>query len=256
MTLARTLNLYALETRFEFLKMLRLPAYSVSTIAYPLAFYVMFGLVLPTPSFNKVRMAQYLLGTYGAFAVIGATLMCLGAGIAVERGLGWLTVKRASPMPTGAYLAAKVAVALAFSLIVLLILFACGAGFGGVRLNAAQWLQGVSFLLLGSLPFALLGIALGMLVDPNSASNMVNLVHLPLSFFSGLWVPLPSLPQNLQDFATFLPYYHLGQIGLLSLGVKGQGTLGGHFAALAAFSVVFLGIIFLVQRRKSERMYG
>jgi len=30
--------------------------------------------------------------------VIGATLYAFGVGVAVERGLGWLQVKRASPI--------------------------------------------------------------------------------------------------------------------------------------------------------------
>ena len=56
-------------------------------------------------------MARYLIATYGAFAIMGSTLYAFGVGIAVERGLGWLEVKRASPMPLGAYFFAKGAVA-------------------------------------------------------------------------------------------------------------------------------------------------
>ena len=79
-------------------------------------------------------MARYLIATYGAFAIMGSTLYAFGAGIAVERGLGWLEVKRASPMPTGAYFFAKGAVAVAFGATVILLLFALGAVFGHVRM--------------------------------------------------------------------------------------------------------------------------
>jgi len=250
------MKLYWNETRFEFLKMLRMPVYSVSTVAYPLAFYIMFGLVLPTSRIKGAGMEQYLLGTYGAFAVISATVLSLGAGIAVERGLGWLAVKQASPMPPSAYLVAKTLVALLFSLIVLVILFGVGWFFGGVEMPLMNWLSAGGLLLLGSLPFTLLGIAIGMLAGPNSAGGIVNLIHLPLAFFSGLWLPIVMMPEKLQLFAHYLPYYHLGQIGLMGVGAHAQGTLSGHFGALTAFAVLFTGIILWAQRRNSERMYG
>ena len=42
-------NIFAIcakETKYEFLKNLRLPIYSVSTLVFPLMFYVLFGLVM------------------------------------------------------------------------------------------------------------------------------------------------------------------------------------------------------------------
>lgn len=50
----------------------------------------------------------------------------VGAGLAIERGQGWLQVKRASPMPPFAYVTAKIAMAMLFSLIVVLILLGLG----------------------------------------------------------------------------------------------------------------------------------
>ena len=69
-------------------------------------FYCFFGLAM-APHEGTTPMARYLIATYGAFAIMGSTLYAFGAGIAVERGLGWLEVKRASPMPPGAYFFAK-----------------------------------------------------------------------------------------------------------------------------------------------------
>ena len=44
--LSRTLAIYFKEVKYEFLTRLRLRAYSLSTISFPLMFYVLFGLVL------------------------------------------------------------------------------------------------------------------------------------------------------------------------------------------------------------------
>src|ERR1035437_2067146 len=122
-------RVYWLEARTEFLKFARMKSYSVSVIFFPLMFYWFFGLAMPQLS-TSTSMARYLLATYGAFAIMGSTLYAFGVGIAVERGLGWLELKRASPMPIGAYFFAKGVVSMVFGAAVILMLFALGAGFG------------------------------------------------------------------------------------------------------------------------------
>ena len=57
-----------------------------------------------------------MIATYGTFGVMGASLFGTAAGLASDRGLGWLQVKRASPMPPFAYFAAKVVTSMIFSL--------------------------------------------------------------------------------------------------------------------------------------------
>jgi ABC-2 type transport system permease protein len=252
MTLQKNLELYWNETRFEFLKLLRMPVYSLSSIGYPLLFYIMFGLVLPTSRIKGAGMEQYLLGSYGAFGAISAVLFALGSGIAVERGLGWMSLKRASPMPPQAYLAAKIIAGLSFSFIVVVILFLAGWLLGGVQLPFLQWVQACALLVLGTLPFTLLGILIGLLTGPNSAQGVINMIHLPLAFFSGLWIPVALLPAKLQAAAAFLPYYHLGQIGLASVGARNHSNTLQHFGALAAFSLLFGALILWAQRRQQE----
>src|SRR5579871_3219438 len=99
-TPAHTLHIFLNEARFEFLKMVRLPVYVLSTILFPLMFYVLFGLLLNRGAeFSQVHFSTYLVATYGTFGVMGASLFGFGVGLANERGWGWLQVKRASPMP-------------------------------------------------------------------------------------------------------------------------------------------------------------
>src|ERR1700730_14505397 len=98
------LTIYLRETKYEFLKYLRLPIYSISTILFPLMFYVLFGLWMnPRGRVGSLGVSTYLIATYGTFGIMGASLFANGAGVATERGLGWMQVKRASPMPPFAY---------------------------------------------------------------------------------------------------------------------------------------------------------
>lgn len=250
-------HVYWLESKFEFLKLLRLRAYSLSTVLFPVMFYCFFGLAMGGSRFKGMgTMSSYLLATYGAFAVVGSTLFAFGVGIAVERGLGWLQVKQASPMPAMAYFLAKGFVSMAFGGIVVALLFFLGAAFGGVTMPAGQWLALGGVLIAGAIPFCALGLAIAAFAQPNSAAGIVNLIYLPLGFLSGLWMPIEFLPNAIKQIARFLPTYHFGQIALGVLGVPLKQSALLHVGALAAFTAVFAAIAYLGMSRRSERMYG
>lgn len=252
------LRIYWMESKTEFLKFIRMRAYVVFTVLFPLMFYCFFGLAMPQQHGPDAMppMARYLLATYGVFGVMGAMLYGFGVGVAVERGLGWLELKRASPMPPAAYLFAKGAVSLLFGGIVVALLFAMGAAFGGVQMPAWQWLELAATLIAGAIPFCALGLIIGNLAGPNSASAAVNSLYMPMAFCGGLWIPYNFLPHGIQQFAVFLPTFHFAQLALAVLRAPIQGSVGSHLEALAAFTLIFSGVAWIVQVRGREKMYG
>ena len=256
LALRRRVRTYALEAWCELLKVLRLPAYTLPTLAFPALFYVMFSLALGGASMGGVSASAYMLATYGTFGVIGAALFGFGVGIAVERGQGWLLLKRASPMPAGAYFAAKVFMATVFATLIVGCLFVLGALVNGVRLPAGTWASLGGVLVAGALPFCALGLAFGVWCGPNSAPAVVNLVYLPMAFGSGLWIPVHALPSFLADLAPWLPPFHLAQLSLKTLG----GDLGWpaalHVAALAGVTVLSLVAAWFGYRRDDGKTYG
>jgi ABC-2 type transport system permease protein len=259
-TLARpadqTLRICLKEAKYEFLKNLRIPRYSLSVTLFPLMFYVLFGLVMGNQKIGGVNVAAYLIATYGVFGVMGASLFGTAAGLAAERGLGWLEVKRASPMPPFAYFLAKVVMSTIFSSGVVLLLLALGIIFGGVRLPVAETAKLVGTLIAGSLPFCAMGLALGYFIGPNSAPAFINLFYLPLSFCSGLWVPFIFLPKAIRQIALFLPPYHLAQLALGIIGA-GQGQSNWmHWEVLIGFTLICLGIARLGFQRDESKLYG
>lgn len=250
-------TIYLKEAKYEFLKNLRLWVYTASLLSFPIMFYVLFGLVLySNQTIGATRMPTYLIATYGAFGVMGASLFGTAAGLASDRGLGWLQVKRASPMPPFAYFAAKVITSMVFSTIIVLALFTLGVTFGGVRMPAAMFANLIGTLVLGSLPFSAMGLAIGYFAGPNSAPTVINLIYLPMSFCSGLWVPFMFLPKVVRQIALALPPYHLSQ---LALGVVGAGThesASSHWGILLAFTMICLGVARIGFQRDQEKMYG
>ena len=253
----KTLDIYAKEAKYEFLKRWRMPVYSLSVVLFPAMFYILFGLILNRDaSGGHKEAATYLLSTMGCYGVIGVSLFGFGVGVAMERGQGWLEVKRASPMPAPAYLTGRMTSCLLFSAIVFLTLFTLGTVFGGVRLTPSQILELMGTLVLGSIPFCAFGLVIGYFVRPNSAPAVVNMLYLPLSFLSGLWMPIGVLPNILQRAAVVLPPYHLGQVALHAVGFESRGDLQTHINVLIGFTLICLGVALLGFRRDEGRLYG
>jgi len=247
---------YLLEIKYEFLKALRMPQYSLPTILFPIVFYIFFGVVFGGRNTGGIRMAEYLIATYGAFGVIGAALFGFGVSVAVERGQGWLEVKRTTPMPIAAYFVAKLAMAMIFSAIIVLLLMAVGATLGGVTLEPLKSITLLAVLVAGSITFCALGLALGFIAGPNSAAPIVNLIYLPMAFLSGLWVPIMFLPKPVQTLAFWLPPYHFSQLALrVTGGSRGESILG-HIAAMAAAAVIFGAIAYAGYKRDEGKTYG
>lgn len=247
-------RIYWLEAKLEFLKVLRLPAFALPTILFPVIFYVFFGLTFSPP--GGFNLAQYLLATYGAFGVIGASLFGFGVGVAIERGQGWMLLKRASPAPPAAYFTAKIFMALLFSAIIIALLFVLGSTFGDVELAAGQWGLLALCLLLGSLPFCAMGLAIGYFAGPNSAPALVNLIYLPMAFLSGLWIPIQVLPETIQKIALGLPAFHYAQIALKVIDSDSGGSLAAHLAYLVVFTAAGLLLAGVGYRRDKDQTYG
>jgi len=111
-------------------------------------------------------------------------------------------------------------------------------------------------LVAGSLPFSAMGLAVGYFAGPNSAPATINLIYLPMSFCSGLWVPFLFLPKVVKQIALVLPPYHLSQLALGIVGAGNHQSTITHWEVLLAFTMICLGIARIGFQRDLEKMYG
>src|SRR5687767_8880783 len=72
------LRSYWLEAKYEFLRLLRTPMFSIPTLLFPTLFYVLFGVLMAGGRKGGVGAAEYLLATYGVFGVMGAAMFGFG----------------------------------------------------------------------------------------------------------------------------------------------------------------------------------
>ena len=252
-TVGATLALSLKETKYEFLKLWRTKSFSLSVIGFPVMFYLLFGVGNKGVHEGGIAMAKYMLGGYCCFGMIGAALFGIGVGLGSERAAGWLELKRASPMPPLIYLVAKCITAQAFGLIIVAVLIVIGVTLGGVQLSAFEVAAMLGMALVGTVPFAALGLLVALTVPPAAAAGVVNLIYLPMSFMGGLWIPIQFLPKWLQVIAPSMPTFHLAQLMLTIFGYQRDGSVTGlHWAGLGGFMLLMLGVSWAVFHRAEQ----
>lgn len=232
-------RIYLLEARNECLRMWRSPAYVWPTLLFPLAFYLMFAVLL---SKGKAGISLYLLAGYGVFGVMAAAMFGIGINVATERGNGMMRLRRALPLPAGALLFARLVMATLFALIISLLLFALAHCLTGAVLSPSLMLRLLAVNLFGVLPFAALGTFLGSVSSSNAAPAIINLVLLPMAFLAGLWLPLSMLPAWASQLAPVWPAWHLVQLALKVVAADAGKPLWMHVAVLLAATLVFAAL--------------
>ncbi|WP_219418408.1 ABC transporter permease [Pseudonocardia nigra] len=210
------------------------------SVLMPVAMFAMFASLFGAGTAPEgIPWAARMLATYGTFGVVSVMLISPGMAVADDRTRGWLRVKKVSAAPIGTTIAAKVIAALPYALASLLAISAVSVALAGPVVEPGAWLRLVGVLLVGSLPFALLGLAIGFVTSSNAAAAVLNAVFFPMVIASGLWFPLDMLPGFVQAVAPFLPTYHLSRLALAQL--TGAPALG-HLLALLIMTAVGGGL--------------
>ncbi|MBE0348931.1 ABC transporter permease [Pseudoalteromonas peptidolytica] len=199
---------FLLESKVELLSIFRSKGFVIPASVFPCLFYLFFGIMFSHDDSHNYMFINYLI-----FGMISPALFSFGVNVAIEKQNGWLVLKQLSPVSAYQYLFAKCVSASVFSLIVAC-LMSMLALFSGVSLALEQFLIIVLIALLGTFPLCLLGLVIGLCVSAKAAPAVVNLVYLPLSLLSGLWLPITLFPEPMQWFAWLLPTFHISQLAL------------------------------------------
>jgi ABC-2 type transport system permease protein len=215
------------------IELIRLPMYSVSTVVFPTLLYLLFGL----PYGHSQEASRLIMSSFCAYAVIGVTLFQFGVGIATDRNSPWEQYLRVLPVNALTRLSAQVTAALFFATGSVGVVIVAAAIFGHAAPDAALLLQLVPMLLLGSIPFALLGITIGYWAGRRSALPIANLVYLPIALGGGLWMPPEALPKFIAAVSPFLPSRHYGEV--VWAVARGHATPVASWLWLLDYAVIF-----------------
>lgn len=240
MPLGRIVGIYVAEARCESLRMLRTPAFSVPFLLMPAVLFAFFGAITGQGSSGQPPNLPTILYTgFTVFGCMGPALFGFGMALALEREQGVLKLKRAMPLPAPAYLAAKMAMAMLFALLAAGSVAIAAAALGRVNIGAARMLGVVTLAVIGTLPFASIGLFIGARVSGRAAPAIVNVAYLAMIYISGLFIPLPA---SIRWIALFSPAFHLNQLCLAMAGVGSILSQTMHVAALLGVTVLFAGL--------------
>ena len=232
----------------------RSPMFIIFSAVFPIFFYAIFGLTFGGEKLpGGLTVSALIMAHMAAYSVSSVMVLNIGIGQANRRAQKLDLLQRATPLPPWVAIFADAIGGLALSLCSVLVLFLFAAVAGGVRLDALLYLDLLWRLLLGALPMLGLGLAIGYAANAQAAPAIANLIYLPMSFLSGIFIPLQVLPSFVQQIAPYFPTYHYAQLVEGPLGTAKDG-LGVSLLWLVAWGLVLFaaGIRFyrLDQRRK------
>jgi ABC-2 type transport system permease protein len=241
MSPARLARAYLTEARYEAMRMLRAPAFAIPFLVLPVVVYLFFGVLMSAKDIARnPALADVLFLGFSTMAVMGPAMFGMGCTLAVERESGLMKLKRALPVPPGAYLLSKMLMAMFFATMAMVLMISAALLGGKVHLDLAQLLAVAAILIVGSVPFCAIGLFIGAHSSGGAAPAFTNLVYLPMIWMSGLFVPLPGA---LQKLMVIWPAFHLDQIAVHAIGLQGSPlmTSMSSIVVLIAFTVAFGG---------------
>jgi ABC-2 type transport system permease protein len=119
----------------------------------------------------------------------------------------------------------------------------------GVRMPAHDWIQMTWLMLVGLIPFAVMGILIGHLVSVDSIGPVMGGSTALFAFLGGTWFPITN--GTLQHIAKLLPSYWLVQASHVALGGAPWGVEG--WVVIAAWTAGLLVLAARAWRRDTRK---
>jgi ABC-2 type transport system ATP-binding protein len=215
------------QTYAELLQLVRTPLYLLGIFLFP-------SLIVFFPM--NQNSAKVMLMFFSGLMLLILAIERLGKRIALERVEGWLKLLKVTPLPPSVFFRAKIIITLLLSTIILSLMFVFGAFKLGINEYLISWLAMFLCLLLGIIPFAIFGLAMGYLFNPKSLDSIVGL-SVPVAVLT-CGLPI-SKAKWFSDVIDFSPVYHYGQLVLYSANIKNDNNIILHLVFLGIFSLIF-----------------
>lgn len=212
---------------------------------------LMFAVVLPAVFFvtfsagQQDRVGGLSVGPYVmiSMATYGAmnALFTGGGVIAAERAIGWNRQLRIAGLPGRDYMLTKVLTSYITAVPGVLAVFVIAALVKHVSLDAGSWVLAGMSILLGLLPIAALGVAIGYsAARPATLQPIFGIGSALLALLGGMFYPADLFPRGLRDVAQVLPTYWSAAAGRAVL----RGSwVGWHGSAVLVVWTVLTGAV-------------
>ena len=235
--------------RYEVLRTWRNRRFLVFSLVFPLVLFLAVAGPNKHVRIDHISFPLYYMTGMITWGTMGA-IISSGARIAAERNAGWTRQLRITPLPTWSYFSAKILCGYMMALFSMAVLFAAGT-FVGVRLDAVQWIVMIGLLLVGLIPFAVMGIMFGHLLKVDSLGPAIGGVTSLLALLGGSYGPLITAGFLLK-VVKIIPSYWLVQAARTA--VQGGGWPLEAWVVIAAWTLVLSLLAVRVYERDTKRI--
>lgn len=218
------------------------------TLVFPAVFYALESLLFGD-SGSAVEPRQIMIGMTVWGAMTAGLLV--GTRIVDERASGWQRVIRLTPLSGRGYLTAKVIVGVLVALPAVVVVPLVAVLMDGVTMTPLGCVFATVGVWIGSITFAVLGVAVGLFAKKENVQTIVIVLMLALATLGGLFLPLNMLPEVWTSVAQLMPSYWLAELG--SAGADPMRAVPA-IIILAAWLGVLASVSLWRYRRVAERV--
>jgi ABC-2 type transport system permease protein len=235
--------------RYEVVRTIRNRRFFAVTLALPLVLFYAIASANRHTRTDGISFPFYFMTGMAAYGAMFAAVSP-GARIAADRSTGWTRQLRITPLRVRTYFAAKVLTAYLVAIPSLILLGLAGASLG-VRLGAAQWLEMTGLLLLGLVPFVVMGVIVGHLITVDALAPAIGGLVVLFALFGGAYGGFFNSGAML-TVVKLLPSFWLVQAGKAALLI-GRWPAEG-WIVVAAWTAVLVPLAMLAYRRDTGRV--
>ena len=221
---------------------LRDPAYFFSTILLPAGLYWFFAV----PESKDAYVSAYLSCSFSAFSFFGVVFLQYSINTAQEKESAWAQYLKTIPTKAQNIIFARFLTSILLGTLSCGLIYALSKALTPSDLSFTVFLEMLFLLILGSVPFLLMGLVIGSIFTAKAVVPVANFLHLVLSFAGGLWKPPEILPKVIQDLAPALPTFHYGKL-VWSLSSPDLHIEKSNIIYLLTFTVVMLFALFIIR---------
>jgi ABC-2 type transport system permease protein len=246
---------------WELMRNARMVESTFFIVVLPTVLYLMFGALA---SYSDAPVGHGTVSAYNmtAMTIYGATMAtsAIAGSAALERQQGWGRQLGLTGLTGAGYMTGKVLVALGIAVMPIIVVFTAGALTGASFDEPWMWFASGGLALLGSVPFALYGLAAALLFRSESAVSAASGLLVVLAFFGNLFMPLTG---TLLEIARFTPVYGVAaltrwpQLEGTVISVTGESTASDPLWAVVlnvvAWTAVFALTCLVATRRSTRR---
>ena len=245
------------QVRHELLGLVRTPIVLIMSVGLPLGFFVLLAALAGNEVVDEaqdIRLVQFLAPGMATFAIAMSSFAFLATALAEARAAGVVKRQSATPVPRGVLLGGRMGASLVLGLVATLLVLGAGVLFYDLVVPGRSVVVILVTLVVSSLCFSALGLALALSLPSASAVLAVsNGVVIPLSFVSGVFMFGADLPPALETIGWLFPLKHVSRLlsDALNPYVTGSGFQLEHVAVILAWGAAgVLASLVLLRRRR------